>query len=149
MGSDAIIITVGQGNSLKATTLFTDAATALLQALTELKVQLPSVVLTGFGAGDSAPYLSFPKNLLFRFLLNDVYANKTAMETQITTNYPHWVIVRPGTLTDKPPTGNYRILNQLAKGMDVGAISRADVADYLIGQAQHPFMPGHYVSIGK
>ena len=37
-GSDAIIITVGQGNSLKATPLFTDAATALLQALNELNV---------------------------------------------------------------------------------------------------------------
>ena len=148
-GSDAIIITVGQGNSLNATTLFTDAATALLQALNELKMQPPLVVLTGFGAGDSAAYVGFPKNLVFRFLLNAVYANKTTMETQITTNYPKWVIVRPGTLTNKPPTGNYRILSQLTKGMDIGAISRADVADYLIEQALNPSMLGHYMSLGK
>ena len=149
MGSDAIIITVGQGNSLKATTLFTDVATTLLQALNELKVQPPLVVLTGFGAGDSASYVGFPRNLVFRFLLNDIYANKTAMETQISTNYPKWVVVRPGRLTDKPPTGNYRILDQLTKGMDIGAISRADVAHYLVEQAQHPSMLGHYMSLGK
>ena len=148
-GSDALIITVGQGNSLKATTLFTDTATALLQALNELNLQPPLVVLTGFGAGDNAHYHRFPMNLVFRFLLNDVYANKTAMETQITVGYPKWEVVRPGRLTDEPPTGNYRILNQLTKGMDIGAISRADVAHYLVEQAQNPSMLGHYISIGK
>ena len=107
------------------------------------------MVLTGFGAGDSAAYVGFPRNLVFRFLLNAVYANKTAMAKQRTNSYPKWVVVRPGTLTNKPATGNYRVLNQLTKGMDIGAVSRADVADYLVEQALNPSMLGHYMSIGK
>ncbi len=45
--------------------------------------------------------------------------------------------------------GNYHILDQLTKSMDIGAISRADVAHYLVEQAQNPSMLGHYMSLSK
>src|ERR1017187_5620871 len=80
VNADAVIIAVGTGNSTKATSLFSDVAKTVLEALRELNAQPPLVVLTGFGAGDSAPYQTFPMNLVFRFMLKKVYENKTAME---------------------------------------------------------------------
>jgi len=41
--------------------------------------------------------------------------------------------VRPGLLTDRPPTGRYRVLTA-SKDWRAGTISRADVADFLVRQ---------------
>lgn len=145
-GSDAIIVTIGT-TSTKATTLYTDAARILLATLPELNRQPPLIVLTGFGAGESGKYQSFLMSLLMRFMLKDVYANKTAMEELITAGYPNWEIVRPGRLVDDPFTGNYRVLDKLTKGMAIGKISRADVAHYLVEQVETPTNARQYVSL--
>lgn len=147
IGSDAIIVTIGTGSSTKATTLYTDAARTLLAALRELDTRPPLIVLTGFGAGESGQYQSFLMSLVMRFMLKDIYANKTAMEELITTGYPNWEIVRPGRLVDDPFTGNYRVIDRLTKGMDIGKISRADVAHYLVEQAETLSNARQYVSL--
>ena len=149
VNADAVIIAVGKGSSTKATTLFTDVARTVLEALRELNAQPPLVVLTGFGAGDSGAYQTFPMNLVFRFMLKKVYENKTAMEKILTAGYEKWVIVRPGRLTAKSLTRKYRVFDQVTTGMKIGSISRADVAHYLVEQALNPSMLGHYVSLGK
>lgn len=146
-GSDAIIVTLGTGTSTKATTLYSDAAHVLLKALQELQVNPPVLVLTGFGAGDSGPYNSFLMRLLFSLMLKDVYRDKTAMEQIITGAYANWEIVRPGRLTDTPLTENYQTFTELFKGIRIGATSRANVAHFLVEQAQHPTLLNQYVSL--
>jgi len=42
-----------------------------------------------------------------------------------------WTIARPGLLTNSPATGRYRALTA-SKDWRFGAISRADVADFLV-----------------
>ena len=54
--SNAVLVALGTGTSMKATTLYTDAATALINAQNETQTQIPFIVLTGFGAGDSPQY---------------------------------------------------------------------------------------------
>jgi hypothetical protein len=44
--------------------------------------------------------------------------------------------VRPGRLLDKDMTEKYRIENKLFKGINIGGINRADLADFLIKQAE-------------
>jgi uncharacterized protein YbjT (DUF2867 family) len=44
-----------------------------------------------------------------------------------------WTIVRPGLLTNRHATGRYRVLTA-SKDWQFGAISRADVADFLVRQ---------------
>jgi len=46
-----------------------------------------------------------------------------------------WTIVRPGILTAGPATGAYRVLVE-REDWRGGAISRADVADFLIRAAE-------------
>ena len=146
-GADAILVTIGTGNSTKATTLYSDSAHTLLQVLRETGSFAPLIVLTGFGAGESWNYNSFPMKLLFNLLLKRVYADKTEMERLIAAGYKRWEMVRPGRLTEGAMTGRYRVLDDLVKDMRVGAIPRADVAHFMVAQAEHPTYLGKYPAL--
>lgn len=138
-GADAIIVTLGLHNSIKHTTLFSDFATLLIEVAQEKDLKIPVIVLTGFGAGDSVSYQSnFLLSIMFKLLLKDIYADKTKMEEIIAASPLNWVIVRPGILNDHDLTERYRIEDKLYEGMDIGSISRADVADFLVKQAEMP-----------
>lgn len=146
-GAAAILVTIGTGNSTKATTLYSDSARTLLQVLHETDSSAPLIVLTGFGAGESWSYNSLPMKLLFSLLLKAVYAGKSEMERLIAAGYTRWEMVRPGRLTDGAMTGRYRVLDDLVKGMRVGTICRADVAHFMVAQAEHPTYLGKYPAL--
>jgi putative NADH-flavin reductase len=84
---------------------------------------------------------------LFALLLKRVYGDKTEQERLITEGYPRWEIVRPGRLTNGAMTGQYRVLDTLVEGMKVGAISRADVAHFMVAQAEHPTYLSKYPAL--
>jgi hypothetical protein len=83
--------------------------------------------------------------VVIRLLLRKVYDNKTRMEGLISSNYKNWVIVRPGVLTDKPATSHYRAYSKLGKDLKINSIARADVACFLVKQAEAPTETGKYV----
>ncbi|WP_343609193.1 NAD(P)H-binding protein [Chryseobacterium oranimense] len=56
-------------------------------------------------------------------------------------------IVRPGMLTNDRNLSSYKILKDLSKGMKVGKISRANVAEFLIGEAEEPRMLNQFVTL--
>jgi putative NADH-flavin reductase len=132
--ADAVLITVGTKKK-KRTTLFSDIARALVVAAGEIQYTKPVLIITGFGSGDSKPYLGFFMSAVIRLFLKDQYADKTLMEQIITTSHINWEIVRPGMLGNKPFTGRYSISTSLQIGMKVGKINRADVAGYLLKEA--------------
>ncbi len=145
-GADAVLVTLGVKSPF-ATTLFSDSARVLLRVLQEIGSSPTLIVLTGFGAGDSWSYNSFPMKLLFTLLLKKVYANKSKQERIISGAYARWEIVRPGRLTNGTMMGRYRVLDDLVKGMQVGAISRSDVAHFMVAQAEQPIYLGKYVAL--
>jgi putative NADH-flavin reductase len=145
--ADAVIVALGTGKSIKATTLFSDFAKLLVEVQQEMNLQIPFIVLTGFGAGESGKYNSFLMKLFFRFLLKDVYADKTIMEEIIAKSNMKWEIVRPGILKDNPLTEEYRVETTLFNGIKIGDINRADVADYMIKQAENPTDLYKFVSL--
>lgn len=145
-GADAILVTLGVKSPF-ATTLFSDSARLLLQVLKETGSSPTLLVLTGFGAGDSWDYNSLPMKLMFTLLLKKVYADKNEQERMIAGGYPRWEIVRPGRLTNGTMTGRYRVHEELAEGMKVGAISRADVAHFMVAQAENPTYLGKYPAL--
>ncbi|MBX3331420.1 MAG: NAD(P)H-binding protein [Nitrospira sp.] len=145
-GADAVLVTLGVKSPF-TTTLFSDSARILLRVLQETGSSPILLVLTGFGAGDSWSYNPFPMKILFTLLLKKVYADKGEQERIIAGAYPRWEIVRPGRLTNGTMTGHYRVLDHLAEGMQVGAISRADVAHFMVTQAEQPTYLGKYVAL--
>lgn len=147
--ADSAIIALGTGKSMKPTTLYSDFAKLLTAVQAESKTQIPFIVLTGFGAGESGKYNQFLMKLFFKFLLKDVYADKTQMEEIIAHSKMKWEIVRPGLLKDKPLTEKYRTETKLYPGINIGAINRADVADFMVKQAENPTELFKYVSLSN
>ena len=145
-GADAVLVTLGVKSPF-ATTLFSDSAHLLIQVFKETDSSPTLLMLTGFGAGDSWGYNSFLMKLMFTLLLKKVYADKSEQERVVAAGYPRWEIVRPGRLTNGGMTGHYRILDKLETGMRVGAISRPDVAHFMVAQAEHPTYLGKYPAL--
>ena len=149
-GADAIIVALGTGKNLKATTLYTDAAKTMIDVQKEIGITIPFIVLTGFGAGESGKYhRNIIMKFFFRFLLNKVYDNKTAMEEMIAASTINWMMVRPGVLTNKPLSENYRMETVYRKGMNIGSIARKDVADFMVKQAEQPVYLKQYVALSN
>jgi putative NADH-flavin reductase len=147
--AEAVIIALGTGKSMKATNLYSDFAKTLVALQNEIKTQIPFIVLTGFGAGDSGQYNGFLMKLFFKFLLKDVYADKTKMEEIISSSNLKWEIVRPGLLKDNALTQTYRAESKLYKGINIGSINRADVADFMVKQAENPTELYQYISLSN
>lgn len=143
-GADAVLVTVGTKNK-KATTLFSDIAKTLINVANELNFSEPVLVITGFGAGESKNFLSFFMKTVISLFLKDQYINKTLMEELIAKSNIKWEIIRPGMLTDGHQTSSYKVLFKLEKGMKVEKISRADVAHFLITEAESPKLHYQYV----
>lgn len=147
--ADAVIVALGTGKSMKPTTLYSDFAKLLVATQSEVNLQVPFIILTGFGAGESGQYNGFMMKLFFKFLLKDVYADKTKMEELITSSKMKWEIVRPGLLKDKALTEKYRVENKLYDGINIGSINRSDVADFMVKQAEKPTDLFKYVSLSN
>jgi len=145
-GAEAILVTLGVKSPL-ATTLFSDSARILRRVVEEMGSSPILIVLTGLGTGESWSYNSLPMRMLFTLLLKKVYADKSEQERVITSGYPRWEIVRPGRLTNGAMTSRYRVLDHLVEGMRVSAISRSDVAHFMLAQAEHPTYLGKYVAL--
>ena len=145
--AEAIIVTLGARKQMKATTLFSDFAKLIVEINKEQKIDIPFIFVTGFGAGESKNYVSWLVKLFLKYLLKDVYADKTKMEEIITNSDLNWTVVRPGRLFDKELTEKYRIENKLFKGINIGGINRADLADFFIKQAEKQTELRKYVAI--
>lgn len=138
LGSDAVIVTLGTGRKINKTTLFSDFAGTLLKIHKAEGIQIPVIILSGFGASESLNYFSTVEKLVFNLVLSRVYADKAKMETLVRASTLQWELVRPGILTDKRLTENYRVETHYYKGMKTGTISRNDVADFMVRQAESP-----------
>ncbi len=147
--ADALIITLGTGKNMKPTTIFSDFAKLILEIHNENKITIPFIFVTGFGAGESKNYVPWLVKMFLKYLLKDVYADKTKMEELITHSDLNWTVVRPGRLLDKELTEKYRIENKLFKGINIGGINRADVADFLIKQAENQTELKKYIGISE
>jgi putative NADH-flavin reductase len=78
-----------------------------------------------------------PANLVGRLFFPAVVRDATEMETIVQRSGLDWTIVRPPRLTDKPPTGKYRVSEGHLPRFGL-SISRADVADFMLRTAQNP-----------
>lgn len=147
--ADAVIIALGTGTNRKITTLYSDFAKLLVEVQAENNIQIPFIIVTGFGAGESGAYNGILAKIFFSLLLKDIYKDKTKMEEIISASTIKWVIVRPGMLKDEPLTEKYRIENKLFKGIKIGSINRSDVADYLVKEAENTSSLHKYISLSN
>lgn len=89
------------------------------------------IVLSAFGAGDSAPATGFfLKHLLVNFMLKTAYEDHERQEKMVKESGLDWVIVQPTRLTDGPALRQYQ--KEIQPKPVPSKISRADVADFMV-----------------
>lgn len=132
-GQDAVCCSIGVKVPWIRVTLFSEGTRVLLQAMSKAGVRR-LICVTGIGAGDSRGHGGFLYDRIFYpLLLWPIYADKDRQEALIRASATDWTIVRPGFLTNGPPTGNYRAVTDLS-GVTAGKISRADVARFMLDE---------------
>ena len=134
---DVVIQTLGVDFSPRAifepTTLFSQSTRILVDTMKAAGVKR-LIAVTGLGAGDSRGHGGFLYDAVaFPLILKRVYDDKDVQEWIVKRSGLDWTIVRPGLLTNRPATGCYRVLTT-PRDWRFGAISRADVADFLVRQ---------------
>ncbi len=144
-GTDAVIeclgVPAGPEMILRGTTLFSRATRILVDAMTANGPHR-LIAVTGLGAGDSRGHGGlFYDKVFFPLVLKRVYDDKDVQEMMIRRSGLDWTLVRPGVLTNGAATGAYHVLAE-PKDWRGGSISRADVADFLVREAES----GHYRS---
>jgi putative NADH-flavin reductase len=146
-GADAVIVTLGLASNREVTTLFSDCAKLLAKLNEAGPSHVPFLFVSGFGAGASRDFATPIAKLLLKYVLRNSYADKTRMEEIVASSSMTWIVVRPGRLLDGKLTENYRTENSLFPGIRIGEVNRADVAAFLVDQAENPTELRQYVAI--
>jgi putative NADH-flavin reductase len=132
-GHDAVISTLGPAG-VGPTTILRAAAESTVAAMQAAGVRRLLVVSAAVLFDD----LGIAGRLLRRTLLRNVGDDSIAMERIVMASALDWTIARPPRLTNGPRTGHYDVENRHLPGRSAFAsISRADVADFLLGEIQH------------
>lgn len=135
-GQEAVISTIGRGNSFKPKALIARSVPNILAAMQASGVRR-LVFTSAFGVGDAIRDLPLLPALFGRTLLRRIYADKAIGEALIRDSGIDWTIVQPAGLTNGPLTRNYRCAERMElRGMPV--VSRADVAHCLLEQLTKP-----------
>lgn len=131
-GKDAVLSAFGPA-VLRRITTRQDFGRALANAMRRTGVRRVILVSSAF----LFPKVSFLGVVLRRTLAKNIVPDMSAMEKEISDNSLSWTIVRPPRLTNGALTRRYRVADGLLP--EGGAvISRADVADFMLNEAENP-----------
>ena len=132
-GHEAVISALGPPG-VGPTTILRAAARSTVTAMRTVGLHRLMVVSAAVLFDD----LGLAGRLLRRTLLRNVGVDSLEMERIVTASGLDWTIARPPRLTNGPHTGRYDVEDGHLPGRSAFAsISRADVADFLLGELQH------------
>ncbi|MGB7265496.1 MAG: SDR family oxidoreductase [Terracidiphilus sp.] len=134
-GHDAVLSAIGPPGPGRCT-ITSECARSTVAAMTATKVR--RLLIVGVAVlFDDAGILA---GILRRTLLRNVAEDSAEMERIVKGSQLDWTIVRPPRLTNGPRTERYGVsVDHLPRGAGGNAIiSRADVAHFLLDEAEHP-----------
>ena len=132
-GQDAVLDAIGGSTPYKETTLETNAARNVMDAMRRNGVRR-LVVTSAMGVGESKENAGFLyEHLLMPTFLRGTVKDKTGMEAEVKASDLDWIIVRPAILTDGEATGNVKVFSA-ETSETAHKISRADVAAFMLQQ---------------
>jgi putative NADH-flavin reductase len=129
---DAVLSSFGP-MTMRSTTLRREFGRTLAAAMRKSGVHRAEIVSAAFLFRDLGVFGNILTATLFRQMVPDM----AGMEAEVCQSDLDWTIVRPPRLTNGPATYSYRIADgNLPRSGAV--ISRADVAHFIIGEAETP-----------
>ena len=129
-GHDAVLSAFGP-TTIRTTTLRREFGRATASALREGGVRRVQLVSAAFLFRRVGMLGALLKPTLFRFMAPDM----ADMERELMQDDLEWTVIRPPRLTNGPPTRRYRVADGELPGH---VISRADVAEFMIKEAEAP-----------
>jgi nucleoside-diphosphate-sugar epimerase len=150
-GHDAVIVTASLGSisSFKENpTFFSQGTKIVIRAMKASGVRR-IVVLSAIGVGESRKISGWiAEKFLFGMLFKLPYSDHEVQENDTRASGLEWVIARPARLTNGPATTTYIKRASLERVPWSWAISRADVADFLVEAAVTDTWVGKGVQMG-
>ena len=128
-GQDSVIVALGSNNLRDKSTL-TSGTKNIVDAMEQGGAER-LIVLSAAGVGESWGQVSLLAKVAFKTMLRNIYIDHTTQETVVRQSPLNWTIVRAAILKDGPASGKYAVGNS----GKVKQINRADVADFLVKQA--------------
>jgi putative NADH-flavin reductase len=132
------------------TTVLREGARSVIEAMrkegTHRLILVSGSIVADDGEGMAMRYLVKP--LARGTLLRHVAADMRGAEEQVRESGLDWTIVRPPRLTSGPASGTYR--TEIGRNVRGGVtVSRADLADYMLGIITDPATVHHHVGIAR
>jgi len=119
--------------TVRSATLRREFGRTLAAAMRKSGVHRTEIVFAAFLFRD----IGFLGNILKATLIRQMIPDMAGMEAEVCQSDLDWTIVRPPRLTNGPATHSYRITDgDLSSGGFL--ISRADVANFMIDEAEQP-----------
>lgn len=130
-GQDAVVDALGGHTPWAKSTLETNAARNLIQAMHKHEVKR-LLVVSALGAGGTGHLVpSWYEHLIMPTLLRGVMHDKESMEPVVEASGPQWTLIRPAHLVDGEATGNVHLFEH-GSSETAHKITRADLAAFML-----------------
>jgi uncharacterized protein YbjT (DUF2867 family) len=147
-GHDAVAFCVGV-DTLGATTLFSDAARALIPAMTAAGVRRIAV-LTGIGAGDTKGHGGwFYDRVIYPLFTHHRYEDKTRQEALFEASGLDWTIVRAAPFVSRASAEPLQVHEAIPPGLRLTAITRDEVATFMLELLETGASVGRKLFVGR
>jgi nucleoside-diphosphate-sugar epimerase len=127
-GADAAVVAIGRGGLVDTETRSVGTSN-ILDAMEHTGVDRIVVVST-IGVGDSGSQLSWWRRILVKYGIAGAVKDHERQEARVRGRDVDWTIVRPGYLSAKGPTGDYRA--DPDGKIIVSYVTRGDLADFIL-----------------
>ncbi len=132
-GQDIVISGLGANKPYKYDPVVVEGMANIIRSMEANGVRR-LIYLSTVAAGEGRRDAGFLIRFIAPKLLRTEIAGHQQREHMIRNSHLNWTIVQAPMLTNGPPQKNYRTGEQLSSGGFANALSRADVADFMIGQ---------------
>jgi putative NADH-flavin reductase len=133
-GADACLSTLGGGSLTKHAPEIMNGIDKIISIMEQLKVNR-FIYLSSVGVGESRSYMAQPiRFIVCDLLLRVPFADHNTNEQRLAKSKLQFTLVRPGSLTDGPKTGNLKHGSERIVMKGNAKISRANVASFMIEQ---------------
>jgi len=143
-GMGAVVSTLG-GAVKGPTTVCTDGIRSAVAAMDQVGVSR-LVAVSAHGVAETHDRSLY--SLAVWAVVAERMRDKETMEPLITASDLDWTIVRPPALNDTPATSRYRVATDLPIHLWT-SVGRADLADFLVREAEQPQFVGAFPRIAR
>ena len=142
-GVDAVTVSLGNRSDSPENTV-SEGTRNIITCMNEVQVKR-LIVVTSLGVGNSKNQVPMAFKLVMKTVMRKIMADKELQEKFVHNSGLDWVIVRPGELSNDPPSG--ACVYGTAPSIMAGKVSRADVAEFVLRNLNDDQFLGQAVAI--